>query len=610
MKKIVYLLFTLQFALLFVLQSNFAYSQHAKMQFSYQDSLRGGLRKERAYDVKYYDLNLKIDIQNQSISGFNKITFQNIDLDSVLQLDLFENFEIDSIIYYNLNFVKNFTSPTQNLRNRREGKVIWVELPTEIRNSSKHKIDNSKENQTNEIIIVFYHGKPQNAVNPPWDGGFTWAKKANDKPWITVSCQGLGASSWFPLKDHLSDEPDSVRMYFEVAKDLFCVSNGDLISINRDTKDKSYIGYEWKTTYPISSYNMTLNIGDYVHFEDEYLPKTKLTNPTNQSKFSEPLKLDYYVIKGNEKKAKPYFESQVKKMLAVFEYYFGEYPFKKDGYALVETPYWGMEHQSCVAYGNNYVLNPFGFDFIIIHESGHEYFGNSINANDNAELWIHESFTTYSEALFVEYFQGKEKAIDYLDTQKPKIMNKDVILAPLDVNYNSWLGADMYYKGTWMLHSLRSVIDNDGLWFSTIKDFYQTHQHSQINTKQVIDFFNKKTGRNLSPIFNFYLNNKEIASLEYEILEENDKLFLSYKWKINEDNETGNEEEKQTHNADFNMPVEVFVSGEKEAFVLNATTIIQKMDISDKINKKYKGKIEEIELKINERKYLAKAVKK
>ena len=276
MKKIIYGVYLLFFAVLFVLQSqsSFVFAQHAKMTFSYQDSLRGALRKERAYDVKYYDLNLKIDIANQSISGFNKITFQNIDLDSVLQLDLFENFEIDSIVYYNQNPTRNFIEPTQTLRNTREGRVIWVELPTEIRND----LNTSKENKTNEIISVFYHGKPQNAVNPPWDGGFTWNKKANEKPWVTVSCQGLGASSWFPLKDHLSDEPDSVRMYFEVPKDLFCVSNGDLISVNKNnTKDNNYIGYEWKTSYPIASYNMTLNIGDYVHFEDTYSSKIKLT---------------------------------------------------------------------------------------------------------------------------------------------------------------------------------------------------------------------------------------------------------------------------------------------------------------------------------------------
>ncbi len=600
MKKIIYVLYLLFFAVLFVLQSqiSFVFAQHAKMTFSHQDSLRGALRKERAYDVKYYDLNVKVDIKNQSISGFNKITFQNLDLDSVLQLDLFENFEIDSIVYYNQHTTQSFINPTQTLRNKREGKVIWVELPTEIRNS----LNTSKKNKTNETISIYYHGKPQNAVNPPWDGGFTWNKKANEKPWVTVSCQGLGASSWFPLKDHLSDEPDSVRIYTEVPKDLFCVSNGDLISINKETTDNNYIGYEWKTSYPIASYNMTLNIGDYVHFEDKYISKTKLTNPINKQDSLKPIQLDYYVIKGNEKKAKPYFESQVKPMLEAFEYFFGEYPFEKDGYALVETPYWGMEHQSCVAYGNNYKLNPYGFDFIIIHESGHEFFGNSVSANDNAELWIHESFTTYSEALFVEYFQGKEKAIDYLLTQKPKILNQDVILAPLYVNYNDWLGADMYYKGSWMLHSLRSVIDNDGLWFATVKEFYQTYKHSHINTQQVINFFNRKTGRNLTPIFNYYLTNKEIPVLEYEILEEDDNIFLSYKWKVNQS--------ENTKNTDFNMPVEVFLNGEKDVIELNATTSIQKLDISEKINKKDRKKIEDIEMTINVRKYLASAIKK
>ncbi|WP_291724858.1 M1 family metallopeptidase [Bernardetia sp.] len=557
------------------------------MTFSRQDSLRGSLRKERAYDVKYYDLNLKIDIENQSITGYNAITFQNTSLDSVLQLDLFEQFEIDSIVYQN-----------QKLEYKRDGNVIWVTFS----NQTKLTLQKSKTDKTNEILTVFYHGKPQNAVNPPWDGGFTWNTKANEKPWVTVSCQGLGASSWFPLKDHLSDEPDSVRMYIEVPKELFCVSNGDLISINKNTEDDDYFGYEWKTSYSISSYNMTLNIGDYVHFEDKYISKieeNEITNPKNEK---EVLKLDYYVIKGNEKKAKPFFESQVKPMLEVFEYFFGEYPFKNDGYALVETPYWGMEHQSCVAYGNNYRLNPFGFDFIIIHESGHEYFGNSIGADDNAELWIHESFTTYSEALFVEYFQGKEKAVDYLLTQKPKIMNKDVILAPLGVNYNNWLGADMYYKGTWMLHSLRSVVGNDELWIQTIRDFYQTYKHSHINTEQVIEFFNKKTGRNLTSIFNFYLTNKNVPMLEYKIIKEDKKVFLSYKWLLNEDN--------KDRNADFNMPVEVFLDGKTKSFELTPTTTSQKVDISKHLTAKEKKSLNGLEIKINERKYLAKTVKK
>ncbi len=595
MKKNIYSLFILKIAILFVFQSNVAYAQHAKMQFSYQDSLRGALRKERAYDVKHYDLNLKIDIENQSISGFNKITFQNIDLDSVLQLDLFENLEIDSIVYHHQSYI----SISQKLRSRREANVVWVELPTEIRNN----LNTSKSQKINEMISVFYHGKPQNAVNPPWDGGFTWKQTANDKPWVTVSCQGLGASSWFPLKDHLSDEPDSVRMYFEVPKGLFCVSNGNLISINEKTKDTNFVGYQWQTSYPIASYNMTLNIGDYVHFEDKYSSKFDITNPMAGNYAVEPTLLDYYVIKGNEKKAKPFFESQVKPMFEAFEYFFGAYPFQKDGYALVETPYWGMEHQSCVAYGNNYKLNPFGFDFIIIHESGHEYFGNSVSVSDNGELWIHESFTTYSEALFVEYFQGKKKSIDYLLTQKPKILNQDVILAPLDVNYNNWLGADMYYKGSWMLHSLRSVIGNDELWLATIKDFYQTYKHSHVNTKQVINFFNKKTGRNLTPIFDYYLTNKEIPILEYEIVKEGKKTFLSYKWK-----------DKEGKNADFDMPIEVFLTGlkneKKKIFVLNATTKNKKMNITNKLNKKDKKKIKEIELKVNGRKYLAKASKK
>jgi aminopeptidase N len=480
-------------------------------QFSRQDSLRGTLSAVRScYDVTFYDLKLKVIPTSQTIEGSNTIYYKATTDFKKMQVDLFANMQI-------VNVLQN----DKSLKFTREGNATFINFT-----------DTQKKNKKYSIKIE-YRGRPQIARNPPWDGGFTWKKDPNGKDWIVVSCEGTGASLWFPNKDHLSDEPDSVKITCAVPKGLMCVSNGNLRSTKElkndsptnDNKSLSgvsfqpFVEYEWFVSYPINNYNISLNIAEYANFKDVYTAQD-----------GEKLDLDYYVLKPNLEKAKAHFK-QVKPMLACYEKLFGKYPFWKDGYALVETPYWGMEHQSAVAYGNNYRNNEYGFDFIIIHESGHEYFGNSLSCNDHAEMWIHESFTTYMEALYVECMQGYEKSIKYLEKQKSSIRNAEPLIGALGVNYPQ-PDSDIYYKGTWMLHTLRNIVNDDKVWFETLKGLATKFKISNVSTDQIVQYFDEKTGKNLTPIFNMYLRTKQIPVLQYQVnIKADNTLELRYRWK-------------------------------------------------------------------------------
>ena len=483
-----------------------------KAQFTHQDSLRGTLSPIRAcYDVTFYDLKLKVIPTSQSIEGSNTIYYKSTTDFKKMQVDLFANMQI-----------VNISQHDKPLKFSRDGNAFFLNI---------NFADIQKKGKAYSIKID-YCGKPQIARNPPWDGGFSWKKDPNGKDWIVVSCEGVGASLWFPNKDHLSDEPDSVRITCAVPKGLTCVSNGNLRSTKEaktetqasDNKQLNgipsmpYSEFEWFVSYPINNYNITLNIADYANFKDVYTAQD-----------GEKLDLDYYVLKPNLEKAKAHFK-QVKPMLACYEKYFGKYPFWKDGYALVETPYWGMEHQSAVAYGNNYKSNEYGFDFIIIHESGHEYFGNSLSCNDHAEMWIHESFTTYMEALYVECTQGYERSIKYLEKQKAGIRNGEPLIGPLGVNYPQ-PDSDIYYKGTWMLHTLRNVVNDDKIWFETLKGLATKFKISNVSTQQIIDYFNEKTGKNLTTVFDMYLKTKHIPTLQYQLTPKNNTVELRYRYK-------------------------------------------------------------------------------
>ncbi len=480
-------------------------------QFTEADSVRGQLRPERTcYDVKFYDLKLEVDFENKSISGYNKIYFYVVRGFNMLQVDLFSNMKIDSILHGKKKLVYY-----------RKHHAVFVDFS-----------EMQEENRIDSLII-YYQGIPQMAVNPPWDGGFTWNIDKNSKPWLGVSCEGIGASLWWPNKDHLSDEPDSMRVTFTVPKNLTCVSNGVL---RKKTELNEKSSYEWFVSYPINNYNVTLNVGDYVHFSDTFISAVD----------KEKLALDYYVLSYNKNKAVKQF-SQSKEVIRIFEKYLGKYPFWRDGYALVETPYLGMEHQGAIAYGNQYLPGYLGQypenmneDYIILHETGHEWWGNSVSCNDHGEMWLHESFCTYMEAVYMEEKYGYESAIKYLKYQKDYIENINPILGPLDVNFDS-KDSDMYYKGTMMLHTLRVVIDNDILWWDIIRTFHQNNLIKNVTTGDFIRHVNEKTKMDFSYFFDLYLKRAKIPELVYKVRKNKSKYLISYKWNC--------------ENKDFKMPV-------------------------------------------------------
>ena len=477
-------------------------SPAAKAQFTHADSLRGFLSSERAcYDVLYYNLDLRLDTVSRSIAGSNGITFSAVNDFDVMQIDLFENYHVDSII---LDGKKHASF-------ERDGKAMFVRLSEKIRKGSKH------------TVTVFYAGTPQVAKRPPWDGGFTWERDRHGELWIGVSCQGLGASSWWPNKDHQSDEPDSMLMSITVPSNLIDVSNGRL----RDVQDygNGWTKYAWFISYPINNYNVTLNIAKYSYFNDEYVNAT-----------GDTLTLDYYVLPYNLEKAKAQF-SQVPSMMKIFEKRFGKYPFYRDGYKLVETPYLGVEHQSAVAYGNDYLQGYRGtsaadigltFDFIIIHESAHEWWGNSVTSNDIADSWIHEGFGAYAEAVYVEDLYGYKKAMEYVNGKKPGVANDRPIIGTYGVDNNG--SKDMYIKGQLILNTLRHVIDNDKLWWEIVKGIAETFAYKNIDSDDIFAYINRKTGKDYGYFFNQYFKTTVVPTLNVFIRKKGPAVRMSYKW--------------------------------------------------------------------------------
>jgi len=486
---------------------------HAQESFTRKDSLFGGLRTERTcFDVLRYDLNIKINPQEKSIVGFNEISFKVIENANIIQLDLFENMRIDSIVF-----------DTQKLTYKREFNAVFIDFKKAL------------VKDTTQKLRFYYSGNPIVAKRAPWDGGFVFEKDSNKKDWIGVAVQGTGASLWFPCKDSQTDEPDNgSTIKVAVPNGLMNVSNGRFIG-QQDLKN-GYTRWDWEVKNPINSYDITINIGDYVHFGERY----------------KNLDLDYYVLRENEAKARTQFE-QVKPMMDCFQSKFGTYPFAEDGYKLVETHYLGMEHQSAVAYGNKYQNGYLGndlsgtgngllFDFIIIHESGHEWFGNSITSADVADMWIHEGFTCYTESVFLECQYGYEKAQQYINGLKRNIQNDKPIIGQYGVGNEG--SGDMYYKGALMLNTIRHIINDDSKWWEIILKYSNTFRHKIIDTPTVIAFFNQETSFNLTPVFNQYLKYKAVPILEVNI---DKKKRLSLKWKTEE-----------TH---FEMPVEVNING-------------------------------------------------
>jgi aminopeptidase N len=469
--------------------------------FTRADTLRGMLRPERTcYDVTFYNLDIAIDIEERSISGFVDIHFDVVAPFQRLQVDLFENMTIDKVEYMG-----------KELDFSREYDAVFIDFPEEL-TAGKGQ------------FRVSYHGKPTVARNAPWDGGFVWKTDRNGDPWVGVACEGDGASLWWPNKDHLSDEPDSMSIKVAVPRGLTCVSNGNL---RRVTPKGGYDRFDWFVSYPINNYNVTVNIAKYAHWTETYTAADGATMP-----------MDFYVLEDNEEKAKAHFK-QTAGVLECFEKYFGKYPFWNDGFGMVETPYLGMEHQGAIAYGNGFQRGYLGgmiprdmdWDYIIVHEYGHEYFGNSISCNDLSEMWIHESFTTYMEALYVECVYSFEDAKRYLMGQRFMIGNREPILGPPDVNWEDWGMSDHYYKGAWVLHTLRGAIGDDALFFTILRGFYEENAISNVNTSDFIQYVNDKTGKDWSAFFEQYLWHPKIPTLEYEIEKLDEGIRMHYRWK-------------------------------------------------------------------------------
>lgn len=448
------------------------------------------------FNVVHQDVTVKVEPDKQFITVANAITFLLEKESKIIQLDLFAQMNVVAVGYAD-----------KALQFKRDSNALFIDLPS---NFQKGKL---------YTILVVASGKPMVAKKAPWDGGFVWSKDENGNDWVGVACEGLGASSWLPCKDHWSDEADSVDIHLSVPSSLVGVSNGKLLGTIDE--QNGFTRYNWSVKSPINNYNITLNIGKYTHLHDDYISRL-----SNQLPFS----LDYYVLDYHKKTAVDYFK-QTHKMLEAFEHYFNSYPFAKDGYKLVETPYWGMEHQSCVAYGNNFKMNDWDFDFILVHESGHEWFGNSITASDPGDMWIHESFTTYSEALYVEYWGDYKKAQAYLKEQRNNIENKNPLVGPYHVNFHNRTDNDIYYKGSWMLHTLRNAIDDDTLWFNALRSFASEYEKRILSTKDVVEYFNKRTRRQWNWFYEQYLINAQIPEFEYRVeTKEDGRLTMIYRW--------------------------------------------------------------------------------
>ena len=483
--------------------------------FSKQDTLRGSITPERVWwDLLHYNLDFKVSPSSKSIEGSNLIRYEVLSQNQLMQIDLQPPMEITSVLENN-----------KELNYNREGNVYYIQLKK-----------NQQIGAINEITIHF-KGAPKISNNPPWDDGFTWGKDNNGTDFIATSCQGGGSSIWWPSKDHMYDEPDQgIELSITAPKHLISVSNGRHIQ-TKENSNKTNTS-NWKVINPINNYGVNINIGDYVHFKEEYKGKKGV------------LDCDYYVVSYNLEKAKKQFK-EVSRTLEAFEHWFGPYPFYEDSYKLVEVPYLGMEHQSSVTYGNGYKNGYKGidlsgtgwglkFDFIIVHESGHEWFANNITNIDIADMWIHESFTAYSENLFLDYHFGTEASNAYVTGTRKNIQNDKPIIGNYNVNNSG--SSDMYYKGANMLHTLRQIINNDEKWRSILvglnKDFY----HQTVTTQQIEDYIDKYFKIDLKPFFDQYLRTIKIPTLEYKL--ENNNLL--YRWSNVVDG--------------FSIPVNVFIN--------------------------------------------------
>ncbi|MEQ9468907.1 MAG: M1 family metallopeptidase [Ekhidna sp.] len=489
--------------------------------YSRADSLRGSITEGRAWwNLKHYELGIEVDIANKSLKGSNTITYEVLESNNFMQIDLQAPMKILKVSQNGMELLVE-----------KEGNAHFVQL------KEKQKVG------TIQKLEIEFVGKPREAVNAPWDGGFTWAKDSNGKDFIANANQGIGASIWWPCKDHGYDEPeDGLRMNITVPDGLVAVGNGRLIGTNKQA-DKTT--YTWEVSNPINNYGVNINIGDYINYSETYE--------------GEKGKLDigYWVLRENVEKAKAQFK-QVPMTLDAFEYWFGPYPFYEDSYKLVEVPYLGMEHQSSVTYGNSYKNGYNGrgrgsfdwsgtgwglkWDYIIVHETGHEWFANNITARDVADLWIHEGFTCYSETLYLDYHFGEQAASEYVIGTRRVISNESPLIGHYDVNKEG--SGDMYFKGNNILHTLRQIVNDDEKWRSILRGLNERFYHQTVTTAEVENYIAEQSKFDLSSFFDQYLRNSNIPSFEYKIDNEN----ISFRW---------------TNVIDgFSMPLDVIIDGE------------------------------------------------
>ena len=509
-------------------------------EFTKQDTLRGSITPERAWwDLTYYHLDIAVDLDNKFIKGSNTIEYKVLEPNKKLQVDLQSPLKITKV-----------EQNGKELTFSSEGSAHFINL-----------IDKQRKGKINSVK-VYYEGNPKEAVRAPWDGGLSWTRDSNGKHFAATSCQGIGASIWWPNKDHMYDEVDSMLISVNVPKGLMNISNGRLTKIEEFEDTNTY---HWYVSNPINNYGVNINIGDYVEFSEVYE--------------GEKGKLDmiYYVLRDNIERAKTQFKDAVK-MMDAFEYWFGPYPFYEDSFKIVEVPYLGMEHQSSITYGNKYMKGYLGrdlsrtgwglkFDYIIIHEAGHEWFANNITYKDIADMWIHESFTTYSENLFLDYHYGKEASSEYVIGTRAGISNSAPMIGPYGVNQR---GSDIYSKGANVLHTIRQIANSDEKWRMILRGLNKDFYHQTVETKQIENYISDKMGYDLSTFFDQYLRTTNIPVFEYKL---NDGL-LEYKW---------------TNVVDgFKMPIELFVGDEK--IRLNPTQETKSINVKSekiKLDKNY-----------------------
>ncbi|NNE33292.1 MAG: M1 family metallopeptidase [Winogradskyella sp.] len=512
-----------------------------KTDFTRQDTLRGSITPEREWwDLTYYHLDVEVKPDEKFISGKNTIQYKVLKPNQVMQIDLQAPMQITKVL-----------QDGTELQVKHDGNAHFISLTI-----------NQNIGDVNSIEVHF-KGYPKEAKRAPWDGGFSWKKDENGKHFIATSNQGLGASVWWPNKDHMYDEVDSMLISVTNPKGLTNVSNGSLRQLE-DLGDK--VKSHWFVSNPINNYGVNINIGDYTNFSETY-----------QGEKGE-LDMDYWVLSSNLEKAKEHFKD-APKMMKAFEHWFGPYPFYEDSFKLVEVPYLGMEHQSSVTYGNQYKKGYLGndlsrtgwglkFDFIIIHEAGHEWFANNITNKDVADMWIHEGFTAYSENLFLDYYYGKEASADYVIGTRANIQNDRPLIGYYNVNKEG--SSDMYYKGANMLHTLRQLIEDDELWRKILRGLNSEFYHQTVTTKQIEDYMSKMTNKDLSAYFNQYLRDTRIPTLEYKI--EGNNIKFRYVNIVD----------------GFDMPIEVKIGGKTEWIFPNSEWKTKSIESSDfKVDRDY-----------------------